>query len=102
VRYEVLGDLRVLDTNGVDVTPSAPKLRTLLAVLLVNRGRPVTVDRIADVLWDDGPPRSAPNLVSDFSERDPLRGSGDDHELVCTSRCRTTVDPRPPGDVIRG
>jgi len=62
----VLGHLRVLDGNGVEVQLSAPKLRTLLALLLVNRGRPVSVDRIADALWDDLPPRSAPNLVQGY------------------------------------
>ncbi len=62
----MLGLLRVLDLNGVEVQLSAPKLRTLLALLLVSRGRPVSVDRIADALWDDGPPRSAPNLVQGY------------------------------------
>ena len=62
----MLGHLRVLDMNGVEVQLSAPKLRTLLALLLVHRGRPVGVDRIADTLWDDLPPRSAPNLVQGY------------------------------------
>ena len=62
----MLGHLRVLDVNGVEVPLSAPKLRTLLALLLVNRGRPVSVDRIADALWEDLPPRSAPNLVQGY------------------------------------
>jgi predicted ATPase/DNA-binding SARP family transcriptional activator len=66
VEYEVLGHMRVLDTNGAEVQLSAPKLRTLLALLLVNRGRPVSVDRIADTLWGDLPPRSAPNLVQGY------------------------------------
>jgi len=62
----VLGHFRVLDSNGAEVQLSAPKLRTLLALLLVNRGRPVSVDRIADGLWGDVPPRSAPNLVQGY------------------------------------
>jgi predicted ATPase/DNA-binding SARP family transcriptional activator len=66
VDYEVLGQLRVLDQNGAEVQLSAPKLRTLLALLLVNRGRPVSVDRIADTLWGDVPPRSAANLVQGY------------------------------------
>jgi predicted ATPase/DNA-binding SARP family transcriptional activator len=66
VEYEVLGHLRVLDRNGAEVQLSAPKVRTLLALLLVNRGRPVSVDRIADTLWGDGPPRSAANLVQGY------------------------------------
>jgi predicted ATPase/DNA-binding SARP family transcriptional activator len=66
VEYEVLGHLRVLDKNGAEVQLSAPKVRTLLALLLVNRGRPVGVDRIADILWGEVPPRSAPNLVQGY------------------------------------
>ena len=62
----MLGQLRVLDRNGAEVQLSAPKVRTLLALLLVNRGRPVSVDRIADTLWGDVPPRSAPNLVQGY------------------------------------
>ena len=58
--------MRVLDSNGAEVELSAPKLRTLLALLLVNRGRPVSVDRIADTLWGDVPPRSAANLVQGY------------------------------------
>jgi predicted ATPase/DNA-binding SARP family transcriptional activator len=66
VEYEVLGPMRVLDNNGAEVQLSAPKLRTLLALLLVNRGRPVSGDRIADSLWGDAPPRSAPNLIQGY------------------------------------
>jgi predicted ATPase/DNA-binding SARP family transcriptional activator len=66
VEYEVLGPMRVLDNNGAEVKLSAPKLRTLLALLLVNRGRPVSGDRIADSLWGDVPPRSAPNLIQGY------------------------------------
>ena len=62
----MLGHLRVVDRNGAEVQLSAPKLRTLLALLLVNRGRPVSVDRIADTLWGDLPPRSAANLVQGY------------------------------------
>jgi hypothetical protein len=62
----LLGHLRVLDENGAEVQLSAPKLRTLLALLLVNRDRPVSADLIADTLWGDEPPPSAPNLVHGY------------------------------------
>jgi DNA-binding SARP family transcriptional activator len=62
----LLGPLRVLDDNGAEVQLSAPKVRTLLALLLLNRGQPVSADRIADTLWGDEPPRSAPNLVHGY------------------------------------
>ncbi|MEV0289662.1 MULTISPECIES: BTAD domain-containing putative transcriptional regulator [unclassified Kribbella] len=64
--YQVLGHLRVLDENGAEVQLSAPKLRTLLALLLVHRGHPVSVDRIAQALWGDLLPSSAANLVQGY------------------------------------
>jgi predicted ATPase/DNA-binding SARP family transcriptional activator len=66
VEYELLGPLRVLDGDGAEVPLSAPKVRSVLAVLLVNRGQRVSVDRIVDALWGDQPPRSAANLVQGY------------------------------------
>ena len=66
MEYELLGPLRVLDGDGAEVPLSAPKVRTVLAVLLVNRGQRVSVDRIVDALWGDQPPRSAANLVQGY------------------------------------
>jgi predicted ATPase/DNA-binding SARP family transcriptional activator len=66
VEYGLLGPFRVLDDKGAEVQPSALKVRTLLALLLLNRGQPVTLDKIADTLWGDEPPRSAPNLVHGY------------------------------------
>jgi predicted ATPase/DNA-binding SARP family transcriptional activator len=66
VQYELLGPLRVLDENAAEVALSAPKVRILLALLLVNRGRQVSADRIASALWGDEPPRSAANLVQGY------------------------------------
>jgi predicted ATPase/DNA-binding SARP family transcriptional activator len=48
--FDVLGPLRVL-IDGVDVTPRAPKERSLLALLLVQPGGVVSADRIIDELW---------------------------------------------------
>ena len=66
MEYELLGPLRVLDGDGAEVSLSAPKVRSVLAVLLVNRGQRVSVDRIVDALWGDQPPRSAANLVQGY------------------------------------
>ncbi|QCX73909.1 Regulatory protein AfsR [Streptomyces sp. YIM 121038] len=45
------------------MTPSPPKQRALLALLLVRAGSPVGLSDVIDVLWPQGPPRSAPNVV---------------------------------------
>jgi DNA-binding SARP family transcriptional activator len=61
VRFRVLGPLEaVLDGRVIELGP--PKQRAFLAALLVDRGRVVSVDRLADLLWDGEPPERA--LVS--------------------------------------
>ncbi|HEU4947210.1 MAG TPA: BTAD domain-containing putative transcriptional regulator [Kribbella sp.] len=66
MEYGLLGPLRVLDDSGVELRLSAAKPRTLLARLLVDRGRPVSADRVTDTLWGDEPPASAANLVHGY------------------------------------
>jgi DNA-binding SARP family transcriptional activator len=44
--------------NGIQVTPSAPKQRQVLALLALNAGRVVTVPTLIEELWGDRPPRS--------------------------------------------
>jgi len=53
---EVLGPLRVRDPDGRDVTPDGGLQRRLLALLVLRRGRVVSVEAAIDVLW----PRTAP------------------------------------------
>ena len=50
VTFGVLGPLQVL-VDGRDVAPSAPKERALLGILVTNRGRVVSADRIIEELW---------------------------------------------------
>lgn len=52
VEFDVLGPLRVV-VDGVDVTPTAPKEKSLLALLAVNRGAVVSTERLLDELWPD-------------------------------------------------
>jgi DNA-binding SARP family transcriptional activator/WD40 repeat protein len=57
MRFSVLGPMAVHGPRGaVDVVGG--KERTLLAHLVAAGGRVVTVDELADSLWDDQPPRS--------------------------------------------
>ena len=57
LRVEVLGPIRVCDPDGRDVTPDGMLQRRLLALLVLRRGRVVSVDAAIDVLWPDRPPR---------------------------------------------
>ena len=99
MEYGLLGPFRVLDDKGAEVQPSAPKVRTLLALLLLNRGRSVSVDRIADALWGDEPPRSAPNLVHGYV-RDLRRRLGIHGISTVTGGYRLDV-PRVSVDAFR-
>ncbi|MGW0548013.1 BTAD domain-containing putative transcriptional regulator [Streptomyces altiplanensis] len=54
MRFEVLGPLDVTTDDGSPVVIPEPKVRALLARLLVHHGRPVPVDRLIDDLWGEG------------------------------------------------
>lgn len=58
VRFGILGPL-VLERAGQQVAVGRPKQRALLALLLTEAGRTVSVDRMIDELWGDEPPPKA-------------------------------------------
>ena len=99
MEYGLLGPFRVLDDKGVEVQPSAPKVCTLLALLLLNRGQPVRADTITDTLWADAPPQSAPNLVHGYV-RDLRRQLGIQGISTVTGGYRLDV-PRGSVDAFR-
>ncbi|MFD6436885.1 BTAD domain-containing putative transcriptional regulator [Streptomyces venezuelae] len=53
MRFEVLGPLTVRTEDGAAAPAPEPKVRALLAALLVRVGRPVAVDTLVDDLWGD-------------------------------------------------
>jgi DNA-binding SARP family transcriptional activator/class 3 adenylate cyclase len=56
--YRVLGPLEVMDgTRRVEIGPG--KLRSVLAILLLNANQVVSTDRLVDELWGDRPPATA-------------------------------------------
>ncbi len=58
IRYAILGGVEV--TNGDRVfTPTAPKVRQVLALLLLRTNRLVQADAVIEELWGDSPPKSA-------------------------------------------
>ena len=58
MEFRILGPLQVLvDEHPVDV--GGPKLRTLLAALVLHAGRVVSKDRLFEILWGPQPPDSA-------------------------------------------
>src|SRR5579884_2619802 len=62
VRLRVLGEFGV---DGVEpIRLGSRKARTLLKVLALARGRPVSVDRLVDVLWPQGAPARPEDQVA--------------------------------------
>ncbi|MFC1430986.1 BTAD domain-containing putative transcriptional regulator [Streptacidiphilus sp. N1-3] len=58
MRFGILGSLEVT-VDGRPVDLPSPRLRAALALLLLNRDRPVGIPRFVDALWGEEPPRTA-------------------------------------------
>ncbi len=57
VEFRILGPLEVCEGDS-PLTPSGAALRALLAILLLHANEVVSIDRLLDALWADGPPAS--------------------------------------------
>lgn len=64
----LLGPLTVSHENR-DVTPSAPKVRQVLALLLIRRNQIVPISDFIDELWGSRPPSSAMTTLQTFIYR---------------------------------
>jgi DNA-binding SARP family transcriptional activator len=91
VRFQILGPLRVWDGAGWSMV-RAPQQRALLAVLLSDAGRVVSVDRLIDEIWGENSPPTALNTIQGYVMRlrrmtsaagpNPLITRGRGYELV--------------------
>ncbi len=61
----VLGSTTAGDERG-PVTVGGPKQRALLAALALHAGRAVSVDRLADLVWDGTPPPGGPTTLQTY------------------------------------
>ncbi|WP_320065186.1 AfsR/SARP family transcriptional regulator [Micromonospora sp. RTGN7] len=76
--FSILGSLSVCH-EGRDITPTAPKVRQVLAFLLVRRNQIVQVSEFIDELWGSNPPGSAMTTLQTYIyklRRDVLELSG--------------------------
>ena len=64
----MLGPLTVT-VNGRPATPSAPRLRAVLAVLALSAGRPVPLDHLAAAVWGETPPIDTRRTVTVYLTR---------------------------------
>ncbi|UGT55281.1 AfsR/SARP family transcriptional regulator [Nocardia asteroides] len=59
MRYQLLGELRVVGSDG-DAIPELPrKIRILLTLLLIGSNRSISRTQLIDQVWDGDPPRRA-------------------------------------------
>ncbi|HVM55543.1 MAG TPA: BTAD domain-containing putative transcriptional regulator [Acidimicrobiales bacterium] len=75
MQFGLLGPLQVTTTDGDDLVVRGSKQRALLSLLLLGRGRPVSVDRLIDGLWDQPPGNPANALQAQVSQLRRLLGS---------------------------
>ncbi|MBB5873597.1 DNA-binding SARP family transcriptional activator [Allocatelliglobosispora scoriae] len=85
MRFRVLGTLEAFDGTQWHAVPAA-KWRSLLAALLVDPGRVVSLDQLAAEMWGDSPPRTVANQVYGYVSRlRRLLGDADGRILVTHS-----------------
>lgn len=65
MHFRILGPLWVAN-GGVEITPTAPKVRQVLAFLLVRCGKLVQVGELIDELWGEEPPNSAMTTLQTY------------------------------------
>ncbi|MFM9593103.1 AfsR/SARP family transcriptional regulator [Streptomyces scabiei] len=84
VEFRVLGPVEVW-AHGRRLPPFPRKPTALLTAGLVEAGHLVSVDRLVDAVWGDGPPASAVKLVQGYvlRLRQVLHGA-DDREVIIT------------------
>jgi DNA-binding SARP family transcriptional activator len=88
LRFGVLGPFQVED-DGRPLMLGSARRRALLALLTLNAGRVVGVERLVDALWGESPPRTAVHVLHVYVS--DLRRSLPDEVLVTA----------PPGYLLR-
>jgi len=63
VEVRLLGQLEAVSDDGSPVTIRGAKLRSLVAILALHRGEPVSAERLIDDLWGDAPPGNPTNAL---------------------------------------
>ncbi len=91
MEFGLLGPLVVRDGTS-DVPISAPRQRVLLAALLLSAGRVVSLDDLAEMLWEGQPPGGARGALHSAVQR--LRSS-------LGPRGADLIETRPPGYLMR-
>ena len=97
MNFDILGSFGIRDAEGSEIRIPTGRERSLLVLLLINRGEVVSTDRIVEVLWGDHPPETAAKAVQGYVSHlrrilEPGRDAGGSDGLLLT---------RAPGYVLR-
>ncbi len=107
VEFRILGPLEVVDDAGEPVDLGGPKQRAVLTILLVERGRVVSVERLIERLWGDEPPSSAVGSLQAYVSNlrralEPDRSAGAKASVLVTQAPGYRLDvPEDAVDVTR-
>lgn len=75
IRFALLGDV-VIRSGGSDVVPGSPRQRCVLALLMTEVNRPLSLDTLIDRVWGTAPPpRASATLYSYISRLRALRAT---------------------------
>jgi DNA-binding SARP family transcriptional activator/tetratricopeptide (TPR) repeat protein len=77
MRFALLGSLMIADSSGDRVALGGPRLRSLLAALLLRADIPVPVGELVEMVWDGSPPSGAASTLRSYVRR-LRRALGDD------------------------
>ncbi len=90
--FKVLGGFEVTD-GGHDFTPSAPKLRQVLATLVLHANQVVHTDLLIEELWGEDPPKTAMTTTRTYMY----------HLRECFARrdADSMLVTKPPGYLLR-
>jgi DNA-binding SARP family transcriptional activator len=66
--FEILGALRVVH-DGAELPVAGIRQRIVLSALLACPNRPVSVDRLAEIVWDGAPQTSAASTLRTYVRR---------------------------------
>ena len=69
MRFRVLGAVELVDDDGTACAIRSANQRTVLAVLLAQRGQVVSLDALVDALWGETPPTSAVPTLRTYVSR---------------------------------
>ncbi|MDL4774554.1 BTAD domain-containing putative transcriptional regulator [Actinomadura xylanilytica] len=63
MQFGILGPVEARGDDGTSIAVGGPRVRALLALLLLDAGRTVTAERLIDGLYGDDPPSGAANAL---------------------------------------